>query len=162
MAILLSLRGREEARRRAGVRGDGKKTDRCASKKGAAAVFPGTGRRCRSSSTQATSFPERYRNGAFIAFHGSWNRAPEPQAGYRVVFQPLANGVASGEFETFANGFAAVPDSTMQPGTAKHRPMGLAQGPLGTLFVTDDAGEDLQDLVRECAAGALTVGWLIG
>jgi glucose/arabinose dehydrogenase len=87
-----------------------------------------------------TAFPERYRSGAFIAFHGSWNRAPEPQAGYRVVFQPLANGCGSGDFETFANGFAQLPDSTIQPGTAKHRPTGLAQAPDGALFVTDDAG----------------------
>ena len=34
------------------------------------------------------AFPERYRNGVFIAFHGSWNRAPYPQGGYNVVFQP--------------------------------------------------------------------------
>ena len=120
--------------------GDGKKTDRCASKKGPVAVFPGHWAPMSLLFYTGTSFPERYRGGAFIAFHGSWNRAPEPQAGYRVVFQPLANGAASGEFETFANGFAAVPDSTIQPGTAKHRPTGLAQGPDGALFVTDDAG----------------------
>jgi len=41
-------------------------------------------------------FPERYRGGAFIAFHGSWNRAPFPQGGYNVVFQPLANGKPTG------------------------------------------------------------------
>jgi glucose/arabinose dehydrogenase len=87
-----------------------------------------------------TSFPEKYRNGAFIAFHGSWNRAPEPQAGYRVVFQPLGNGSASGDFETFANTFTADTGLALQPGTAKHRPTGLAQGPDGSLYVTDDAG----------------------
>ena len=43
-----------------------------------------------------TQFPAAYRGGAFIAFHGSWNRAPLPQGGYNVVFQPLANGKASG------------------------------------------------------------------
>ena len=41
-------------------------------------------------------FPAAYQDGAFIAFHGSWNRAPEPQGGYNVVFQPLKNGTASG------------------------------------------------------------------
>jgi glucose/arabinose dehydrogenase len=87
-----------------------------------------------------TAFPERYRNGAFIAFHGSWNRAPEPQAGYRVVFQPMTGGAASGEYETFANGFAGVPDSLLQPGTAKHRPVGLAEAPNGALYVSDDMG----------------------
>ena len=42
------------------------------------------------------NFPAKYRDGAFIAFHGSWNRAPEPQAGYKVVFQPMKDGKPSG------------------------------------------------------------------
>jgi glucose/arabinose dehydrogenase len=120
--------------------GDGKKTDRCASKKAPVAVFPGHWAPMSLLFYSGTSFPERYKSGAFIAFHGSWNRAPEPQAGYRVVFQPLNGEATSGEFETFASGFAAVPDSLIQPGTAKHRPTGLAQGPDGSLFVTDDMG----------------------
>ena len=81
------------------------------------------------------NFPARYRNGAFIAFHGSWNRAPGPQGGYQVVFQPLSSGKASGNFESFANGFAG---GVMQPDAAKHRPVGLAQGPDGSLYITDD------------------------
>jgi len=82
-------------------------------------------------------FPERYKNGAFIAFHGSWNRAPEPQAGYFVVFQPFKNGAPSGNWEIFADGFAGVSvvTSTRQ---AQHRPCGLAQGPDGSLYVSDD------------------------
>ena len=120
--------------------GDGKKADRCASKKAAVAVFPGHWAPMSLLFYTGSAFPAKYRNGAFIAFHGSWNRAPEPQAGYRVVFQPLTNGAASGDYETFANGFAALPDSTIQPGTAKHRPTGLAQTPDGALIVTDDAG----------------------
>ena len=51
-------------------------------------------------------FPAPYRGGAFIAFHGSWNRAPGPQAGYNVVFQPLTDGKASGHYVVFADGFA--------------------------------------------------------
>ena len=51
-------------------------------------------------------FPERYRNGVFIAFHGSWDRAPYPQSGYNVVFQPLSGDHASGQCEVFADGFA--------------------------------------------------------
>jgi glucose/arabinose dehydrogenase len=82
-------------------------------------------------------FPERYKNGAFIAFHGSWNRAPEPQAGYFVVFQPFKNGMPSGKWEVFADGFAGGPDKT-SPGGAIHRPCGLAQGPDGSLYVSDD------------------------
>jgi glucose/arabinose dehydrogenase len=82
-------------------------------------------------------FPEHYKNGAFIAFHGSWNRAPEPQKGYFVVFQPFKNGKPSGNWEVFAEGFAGV-DQVKSPGQAQHRPCGLAQGPDGSLYVTDD------------------------
>jgi glucose/arabinose dehydrogenase len=120
--------------------GDGKKTDRCASKKAPVAVFPGHWAPMSLLFYSGTAFPEKYRSGAFIAFHGSWNRAPEPQAGYRVVFQPLTNGASSGDFESFASGFVADTGQALQPGTAKHRPTGLAQGPDGSLFVTDDAG----------------------
>ncbi len=84
-----------------------------------------------------TQFPEKYRNGAFIAFHGSWNRAPEPQAGYFVVFQPFEDGKASGDWEVFADNFAGM-ETVMSPGKAMHRPCGLAQGPDGSLYVSDD------------------------
>lgn len=82
-------------------------------------------------------FPARYKNGAFIAFHGSWNRAPEPQAGYCVVFQPFKNGMPSGKWEVFADGFAG---ARKTPDGAAHRPCGLAQGPDGSLYVSDDQG----------------------
>ncbi|HVZ26232.1 MAG TPA: PQQ-dependent sugar dehydrogenase [Sediminibacterium sp.] len=82
-------------------------------------------------------FPERYKNGAFIAFHGSWNRAPLPQEGYFVVFQPFSNGKPSGKWEVFAKGFAGVSE-IKNPRDAQHRPCGLAQGPDGSLYVTDD------------------------
>jgi glucose/arabinose dehydrogenase len=120
--------------------GDGKKTDRCASKKEPVAAFPGHWAPMSLLFYSGNALPARYKNGAFIAFHGSWNRAPDPQAGYRVVFQPLTNGATSGEYETFAGGFAQLPDSLLQPGTAKHRPTGLAQGPDGSLYITDDMG----------------------
>ena len=84
-----------------------------------------------------TQFPERYRNGAFIAFHGSWNRSPEAQEGYYVAFQPFTNGKPSGKWEVFADGFAG-PGPVMSPGKAQHRPCGLAQGPDGALYVSDD------------------------
>lgn len=83
-------------------------------------------------------FPEKYKNGAFIAFHGSWNRAPEPQEGYYVVFVPFENGKPSDKWEVFADNFAGGPGK-MQPGAAEHRPCGLAQGPDGSLYVTDDS-----------------------
>lgn len=82
-------------------------------------------------------FPEKYKNGAFIAFHGSWNRAPEPQAGYFVVFQPFKDGKPSGDWEVFADGFSGSKENTAS-GNAQHRPCGLAQGPNGELYVTDD------------------------
>ena len=82
-------------------------------------------------------FPEAYRGGAFIAFHGSWNRAPLPQAGYRVVFLPFSAGSPGSEWSTFADGFAG--GEIASPGDADHRPMGLAQGPDGTLYITDSA-----------------------
>ncbi|ACU61109.1 L-sorbosone dehydrogenase [Chitinophaga pinensis DSM 2588] len=85
-----------------------------------------------------TQFPEKYRNGAFIAFHGSWNRSPENQAGYYVVFVPFKDGKPSGKWEVFADGFAG-PGPVKSPGDAQHRPCGLAQGPDGSLYVTDDA-----------------------
>ena len=53
-----------------------------------------------------SQFPQTYRGGAFIAFHGSWNRSSGPQGGYNVVFQPLAGGKASGKYTIFADGFA--------------------------------------------------------
>jgi glucose/arabinose dehydrogenase len=86
-----------------------------------------------------SQFPEKYKNGAFIAFHGSWNRAPEPQAGYCVVFQPFKNGMPDGKWEVFAGNF---PGSLAQtsPNAAEHRPCGLAQGPDGSLYVSDDQG----------------------
>jgi glucose/arabinose dehydrogenase len=82
-------------------------------------------------------FPEKYKNGAFIAFHGSWNRAPEPQAGYCVVFQPFKDGKPDGKWEVFADGFAGT-EQQKASGRAVHRPCGLAQGRDGSLYVTDD------------------------
>jgi mono/diheme cytochrome c family protein len=82
-------------------------------------------------------FPAKYKNGAFIAFHGSWNRAPEPQAGYYVIFQPFKNGKPFGDWEVFADGFSGSAEKTAT-GRAEHRPCGLAQGPDGALYITDD------------------------
>ena len=86
----------------------------------------------------ADQFPAKYQNGAFIAFHGSWNRSPEPQEGYKVVFVPFESGSATGEYEEFATGFPGTDNP--QPGSAEHRPTGLATGPDGSLYVTDDSG----------------------
>ena len=82
-------------------------------------------------------FPARYKNGAFIAFHGSWNRAPEPQSGAFVVFQPFKNGKPEGKWEIFADGFAGTPEDKAK-GNYTHRPCGLAQAPDGSIYVSDD------------------------
>lgn len=82
------------------------------------------------------AFPERYHGGAFIAFHGSWNRAPEPQEGYRVVFVPFKDGKPAGHYETFAHGFKKQ-EKLAAPDNAEFRPVGLAQGPDGSLYIAD-------------------------
>jgi mono/diheme cytochrome c family protein len=81
-------------------------------------------------------FPERYKKGAFIAFHGSTNRAPYPQSGYFVCFVPFEDGKPTGTWEVFADGFANV-DPIVNVSDALYRPMGLAQGPDGSLFVAE-------------------------
>ena len=84
-----------------------------------------------------TQFPEKYRNGAFVAFHGSWNRAPLPQAGYKVAYVPFdEKGMPVGTYEVFADNFAGVP-VIMSPRNAHYRPCGLAMGPDGSLYVAD-------------------------
>lgn len=80
---------------------------------------------------------DRYRGGAFIAFHGSWNRAPLPQQGYNVVFVPFEGGRPAGDWEVFADGFAG---ENVGPRSADHRPSGLASGPDGSVYVSDDQG----------------------
>lgn len=82
-------------------------------------------------------FPKKYDNGAFIAFHGSWNRAPLNQAGYKVVFVPFKGDMpASQHWEDFADGF--IGGKTIKyPQDAKYRPTGLAEGPDGSLYITD-------------------------
>ena len=84
-----------------------------------------------------TQFPEKYRGGMFLAFHGSWNRAPRPQAGYKVVFIPFdETGMPTGKYETFADGFAGL-DYFVNTSDARFRPCGVAVGPDGSLYVTD-------------------------
>ena len=81
-------------------------------------------------------FPERYKDGAFIAFHGSTNRGPYPQAGYIVAFIPFENGYPAGGLEVFADGFTGT-ELVKQMKDSKYRPMGLAQGPDGSLYISE-------------------------
>jgi len=113
----------------------GKTTGVCANKIGPVAVFPAHWAPNAMVLYDKTQFPERYRGGVFIGFHGSWNRAPYAQGGYNVVFQPLDGDHASGQCEIFADGFAGAVKS---PAKAVHRPSGLAVGADGSLYVSDD------------------------
>lgn len=79
-------------------------------------------------------FPEKYKNGAFIAFH---NQSPETHKGFCVAFVPFKDGKPSGDWEIFADGFAGV-DLVKPAGPSQHKPCGLAQGPDGALYVSDD------------------------
>jgi glucose/arabinose dehydrogenase len=82
------------------------------------------------------AFPAKYRRGAFVSFHGSWNRKPL-QSGYLVVFVPFGVDGPAGAYEEFATQFAG-PEPPADPRRAAHRPMGVAAGPDGALYVTDD------------------------
>ncbi len=115
----------------------GKAVGVCADKQGPIAAFPAHWAPNALLLYHGKHFPSAYDGGFFIAFHGSWNRAPFPQGGYNVVFQPAADGKPSGKFVVFADGFAG---ATKEPGGAAHRPSGLAQGPDGALYVSDDVG----------------------
>ena len=120
--------------------GDGKKSDRCDSKKEPVATYGGHWAPMSLFFYTGSSFPDKYKKGAFIAFHGSWNRAPEEQAPGRIVFQPLDGDKSGGDYEIFADNFAQVPANDVQPGTVKHRPVGIAQAPDGSIYVSDDLG----------------------
>ena len=113
----------------------GKAIGQCATKQGPAAWFPAHWAPNALVFYNASHFPASYGGGAFIAFHGSWNRAPGPQGGYNVVFVPFAGGKPTGTYEIFADGFAG---ATKEPGKAAHRPAGLAVGPDGALYIGDD------------------------
>jgi glucose/arabinose dehydrogenase/mono/diheme cytochrome c family protein len=110
----------------------GKRVGVCASKIAPVAAFPPHWAPNGMVFYDQKQFPARYRDGVFIAFHGSWNRAPFAQQGYNVVFQSLAK---SGRCEIFADGFAGPVKS---PEKAVHRPSGVAVGPDGALYVADD------------------------
>jgi len=116
--------------------GDGKKADRCGKFTPPIAAFPAHWAPLAIVFHSGKSFPAKYKDGAFIAFHGSWNRSPLPQAGYNVTFQPIKDGKSAGAYEVFAQGFTQKP-SIQNPTDAVYRPDGVAEGPDGSLFITD-------------------------
>jgi glucose/arabinose dehydrogenase len=88
---------------------------------------------------QKSSFPASFSGGAFAAEHGSWNR--KNRAGYNVIFIPMKNGHATGEYDDFLDGFVT------KDGQVWGRPVGVAVAPDGSLFVTDDGSRSLWHVV---------------
>jgi glucose/arabinose dehydrogenase len=124
--------------------GDGTEVGRCADMKNPAVALPAHWAPNGLAFYTGAQFPERYRGGAFIAFHGSWNRAPLPQGGYNVVFIEFDGNDPTGEWDVFADGFAG---EDVSPGGAAHRPAGVAVGPDGSLYVSDDRGGRIYRIV---------------
>jgi glucose/arabinose dehydrogenase len=82
-------------------------------------------------------FPKQYQGGAFLAFHGSWNRSK--RVGYNVSFIPFKDGKPQGAPQPFLSGWMLAPDEVEVWG----RPVGLLQMPDGSLLVSDDGGNKI-------------------
>jgi glucose/arabinose dehydrogenase/mono/diheme cytochrome c family protein len=115
--------------------GNGNKPGVCSTKTGPAVAFPAHWGPNGMVFYDQKQFPAAYRNGLFIAFHGSWDRAPYAQGGYNIVFQALTRSGDAGRCEIFADGFAG---PVISPEGAIHRPSGVAVGSDGALYVADD------------------------
>jgi len=120
--------------------GNGSRTDRCRHRTMPVIAFPGHWAPLALAFYSGSAFGAHYQGGAFLAFHGSWNRAPLPQAGYRVVFIPFASGRPTGKYETFATGSA---------GPTALRASGVAAGPDGALYISDDDSGRIWRVTRE-------------
>jgi hypothetical protein len=90
--------------------------------------------------------PERYRHGAFIGQHGSWNRTP--LSGYKLVFVPFANGRPSGAMEDVLTGFVD------GDGNARGRPVGVAVAVDGAVLLADDVGNVVWRVLPAAHGGA--------
>jgi glucose/arabinose dehydrogenase len=119
--------------------GDGRKVGRCAEVKAPVVDFPAHWAPLALAFYGAEAFGPEYAGGLFVAFHGSWNRAPLPQSGYRVVFVPFEGGAPSTDFQTFAIG----------GNPTALRASGLAVGSDGSLFIAGDANGTIWKVVRQ-------------
>jgi len=134
--------------------GDGKTVGDCAGKKEPEAWFPAHWAPDGLVFYTGSQFPAQYKGGAFISFHGSWNRAPGAQGGYKVVFVPFSGGKPTdpSKFEVFADGFVGGPLGPDASDKAAHRPTALAQGPDGAIYITDDKNGRVWKVVYRGAA----------
>lgn len=120
-----------------GYGGDGKIVDKASCYDVPAVGFPGHWAPMDVMFYHGDQFPKRYNNGAFVALHGSTDRAPYPMAGFIVCFAPFdESGKPTGEWEVFADGFAGV-DVVKNTSDALYRPMGLSTGPDGSLYISE-------------------------
>lgn len=115
--------------------GDGTRVGDCGEKALPDATFPAHWAPDGMAFSGNEGLPERYRNGAFVTFHGSWQRTPR-QAGFLVAFVPFDND-APGDYEEFATGFDG-PERVADASQALYRPVGIAVGLDGAIYVTDD------------------------
>lgn len=116
--------------------GDGTAIGRCAQFEAPTAGFPAHSAPVDLQFFSHPNLPARYRDGAFVVMHGSWNRAPAPMQGYNILYQPFADGKPSGKYEVFADGFAGK-TPLMSPTEAVSRANGIAIGPDGSLYITE-------------------------
>ena len=119
--------------------GDGQKVGRCDSAKAPLVSFPAHWAPMAIAFYNGDAFGSKYKNGLFLAFHGSWNRAPLPQAGYRVGFVPFSSGKPSREYSTFAAGAGGATDL---------RASGLAVAPDGSLYISADQNQKIWKVTR--------------
>ena len=116
--------------------GDGTAVGRCAQYDAPVATFPAHSAPVDLQFFTSSALPAKYRGGAFVVMHGSWNRAPAPMHGYNILYQPFANGKPSGPYEMFADGFAGKAP-IRSPTDAVSRANGIALGPDGSLYITE-------------------------
>ncbi len=119
--------------------GEGDKVGRCATAKNPVLAFPGHWAPMALTFYPSEAFGPKYKGGLFAAFHGSWNRAPLPQEGYRVVFVPFANGRPTGDYSTFA---------TDKGGPTGLRASGVAVAPDGSLYISADQNGKIWKVTR--------------
>ena len=134
--------------------GDGTIVDRCADAESPILTFPAHWAPNGLVFYDGDQFPARYQNGAFVAFHGGFNR-PDPfrDEGFNIQFVPFQEGLPSAGAEVFADGFVGE-GAVDLPGDALHRPVGLAVGPDGSLYVTDDRGGRIWRIVHASDDGS--------